>query len=689
MNSQELKQLEDDLWRSADTLRANSDLKSTEYSTPVLGLIFLKFADNKYRRNEKAIIKKYTKLKGTRREKPASEIAIEICGFYLPDHARYDYLLKLPEEQDIDQAIKKAMEAIEEYKPELKGILPQDEYFRLTRTDKTIPMQLLKNFSDIPEDAAGDMFGQIYEYFLGNFAMAEGQGGGEFFTPRSVVRLMVEIIEPHRGTVFDPACGSGGMFVQSANFIKRHRHELANGNGDLFVYGQEKTLETVKLAKMNLAVNGLRGDIQQANTYYEDPFGSFGEFDYVLTNPPFNVDDVSLKRVEVDKRFSTFGIPRKKTKAKKKDQGNETVPNANYLWINLFATSLKPKGRAALVMANSASDARHSEADIRKILIESNLIYGILTLPSNMFYTVTLPATLWFFDRAKKDNKILFIDARNIFTQIDRAHREFSDEQIWNIAIISHLHKGKRENFIQLIDRYFEQGMEKLLESNALVEPISEQLLVVLAGNGGKQAVADLVKQWSDLKKLQTRYDQYLEKNDTQPNIDKKNKAQHTLRQDFDPFFDGLHQGLKQLDKVVRNHEKQLAEKAKKKGKRNTTDRQVKELKTALEALHSEVKNGESFYKHIQWLQERFSQAEYEDVTGLCKSATPQEVKEQDYSLNPGRYVGVVIEEDGKSEEEFVEELLALNQELSSLNREARKLEKIIYHNILQLTGEK
>jgi len=688
MNAQELKQLEDDLWRSADTLRANSDLKSTEYSTPVLGLIFLKFADNKYRRSEKAIMAQYTKLKGTRRKTLVSEIAIEKCGFYLPDHARYDHLLKLPEEQDIAKAIKKAMEAIEEYKPELKGILPQDEYFRLTRTDKTIPMQLLKNFSNIPEDAAGDMFGQIYEYFLGNFAMGEGQGGGEFFTPRAVVRLMVEIIEPHRGTVFDPACGSGGMFVQSAKFIERHRHELANGNGDLFVYGQEKTLETVKLAKMNLAVNGLRGDIRQANTYYENPFGSFGQFDYVLTNPPFNVDDVSLKRVEADKRFNTYGIPRKKTKAKKKDQGNETVPNANYLWISLFATSLKPKGRAALVMANSASDARHSEADIRKTLIESNLIYGVLTLPSNMFYTVTLPATLWFFDRAKKDDRILFIDARNIFTQIDRAHREFSDEQIQNIAVTSHLHKGKQGKFIQLIDRYFKQGMDKLIESKTQVEPISELLLEVLDGNGGKEAVADLVKQWSDLKKLQARYDSYLQKNGKKTDIDKKNKAQHALRQAFDPFFNGLHQCLKQLDKIVRRHEKQQTEKAKKKGKRNNADKQLKELKTALEALHVAVKNAEGYYKHIHWLQDRFPSAEYEDVTGLCKLATPEEVAEQDYSLNPGRYVGVVIEEDGKTEEKFVEELFAMNRELSSLNREARDLEKVVQHNILQLTGE-
>jgi type I restriction enzyme M protein len=452
MTREQLKQLEKDLWDAADNLRANSDLKSSEYSTPVLGLIFLKFADNNYRRHEEEIISEYQKLKGTRREKKLSDIAIEKCGFYLPDHARYDYLLKLPESKDIAKALKEAMKDIEKYKPELEGVLPKDEYFKLTRDPKTrtIPNDLLKNFADIPSDAGGDLLGQIYEYFLGEFARSEGHKGGEFFTPRSVVRLMVEIIEPHGGKVFDPACGSGGMFVQSAHFIEEHRKELSKGvDSSVYVYGQEKVLETVNLAKMNLAVNGLRGDIKKGISYYDDHFNSFGAFDYVLANPPFNVDDVSLNRVEKDRRFSTYGIPRKKSKAKKKDKGKETVPNANYLWINLFATSLKPKGRAALVMANSASDARHSEADIRRTLIEKNLIYAMLTLPSNMFYTVTLPATLWFFDKAKKDDRILFIDARNIFTQIDRAHREFSDEQIQNIAIISQLHKGRREKFVR------------------------------------------------------------------------------------------------------------------------------------------------------------------------------------------------------------------------------------------------
>jgi len=695
----ELKQLEASLWKSADDLRANSDLKSSEYATTVLGLIFLKFADNKYRQHQVQIQQEYERLKGGRREKPIAEVALEKCGFYLPDHARYDYLLMLPEEEDIAQALKAAMVAIEEHKPELKGVLPQDEYFRLVRgNDKSIPKRLLKNFSNIPADATGDMFGQIYQYFLGEFALAEGQGGGEFFTPDTVVRLMVEIIEPRRGKVLDPACGSGGMFVQSGRFIQEYGREEGGDPNDFFVYGQEKTLETVKLAKMNIAVNGLKGDVRQANTYYEDEFGSFEAFDYVLANPPFNVDDVNLSRVEADKRFNTYGIPRNKSKPTKKEQGTETVPNANYLWINLFATSLKPSGRAALVMANSASDARHSEADIRQTLIEQNLIYGMLTLPSNMFYTVTLPATLWFFDKGKPDDKILFIDARNVFTQIDRAHREFSSEQVSNLAVISHLRRGKRHRFIRLVDRYFQQGMEKLIENREQVNPVSQQLIAVLEdetdATKGKEAAIAFLESWKELDSLKTRYQGYLKqrqpKLDTEVDVETQNQLQHQLSQAFVPFFADLHLGLKQLDKTVRAHEAALAEKAKQAGtqKRSQIDRQVKALKTTLEELHTEVKSAESFFAHIRWLQERFPEAKYEDVTGLCKLAALEEVKEQDYSLNPGRYVGVVIEEDGKTEEEFVAEILDLNQELEKLNQEAHQLERVIAHNVKQLAGE-
>jgi type I restriction enzyme M protein len=586
MTRDQLKRLEDDLWAAADNLRANSDLKASEYSTPVLGLIFLKFADINYRRHEAEIRAEFERLKGTRRERPLHEIAIAKCGLYLPDHARYSYLLDLPEDRNIAKAIEEAMDAIEAYKPELEGSLPKEE----------------------------------------------------------------------------------------------------------------KQGETVKLARMNLAVNGLRGEVEPANTYYGDAFGSLGRFDYVLANPPFNVDDVALSVVEQDSRFNTYGLPRNKTKAKKSEQGKETVPNANYLWINLFATSLKepgdvsPGGRAALVMANSASDARNTEADIRRTLIEKNLIYGMLTLPSNMFYTVTLPATLWFFDKGKTDERVLFIDARNIFTPIDRAHREFSEEQIQNIAVISRLHKGRREAFLALIDRYFASGMERLVENRAQVEPVATQLLEVLDEQADAEAIDRLKAAWDGLEPLERAYAAYQRQSSPLPageglrEIEARNTAQRELRATFDPFFAQLHECLKQVDKAVRHHEKALAEQARAAGKRQAVDRATRQLKTALEALHAEVRNAESFFGHIQWLQERFPEARYEDVTGLCKLADLDEIREQDYSLNPGRYVGVVIEEDGKTEEEFVADLMSWQDDLSGLSREVRELEAVIDANVRALT---
>ena len=684
MNKDELKKLEATLWQTADTLRANSDLKASEYSTSVLGLIFLRFADNKYSQFEKEINTEFESLKGSRRERLIHEIAIEKCGFYLPQEARYEYLLNMPESEDIAKAIKKAMQLIEEYKPELIDTLPQDEYFRLNRIetpekktviDNTILKSLLKNFQDIPKNADGDIFGQIYEYFLGNFALAEGQGGGEFFTPRSVVRLMVNILEPHNGTVYDPACGSGGMFVQSAQFVEARK---STGNdSSLYVYGQEKTLDTVKLARMNIAVNGLRGEIMKANTYYEDPHNSFEKFDYVLANPPFNVDEVVLEKVEGDKRFNTYGIPRNKTDAKKKDKGAVTVPNANYLWINLFATSLKPKGRAALVMANSASDARHSEADIRKTLIENNLIYGMLTLPSNMFYTVALPATLWFFDKDKQDDKLLFIDARNIFTQIDRAHREFTEEQVLNIAIISRLHRGNRLSFVELVHGYFVQGFQRLEANLPQLADVTAKVTRFLMANKGDNLpdFTAVLKTANSLNAAFSEYDKSIKLSD----IDSTNEAQRKLAETVHPFFLALHEILKELDKKVRHFDASTG---------SATNKDLKPLKTDLEALHKKVKETEYFFGHVAWLQERFPTAKYEDVTGLCKLASLSEVKEQEYSLNPGRYVGVVIEEDGKTEEEFIEEMLSMNTELEQLNAEARDLETIIGKNIRLISGE-
>jgi type I restriction enzyme M protein len=634
MTAEQIKELEDNLWQAADKLRVDSGLKASEYATPILGLIFLRFASIKYNKVKKEIEAELVAQKGSRMTRERHEIAIDKCGFYLPPEAEYDYLLNLPEKEDIAKAIKVAMEKVELYKPELKDSLPKDEYFKLVNDqDKTLPKTLLKYFKDIPEDATGDVFGKVYEYFLAEFALAEGQGGGEFFTPTSVVKLMVEIIEPYRGKILDPACGSGGMFVQSSYFVDRRKTELHDDDSkDLVVYGVERTPETVKLARMNLAVNGLRGEIKPANSYYDDPFDSFENFDFVMANPPFNVDDVNLDRVKAQKRFSEYGIPQNKTKSstKKKEKEVDTVPNANYLWISLFATSLKPEGRAALVMANSASDARNSEADIRKSLIKAGVIDCMLTLPKNMFYTVTLPATLWFFDKSKAgaEPRVLFIDARNIFRQVTRALREFTDEHIQNIATIVRLHRGETERLTQLLESYHSQAEDYETKANALEPSLNE---AIDAYDNAKAILYKIQERISagtgEAKQLKTEL--------TKAGI--------------------------VFTKAVKARE---------------------EIEKEYKALTDKVAY---FNGHINWLNERFPNGVYEDVIGLCKSANLKDIEEQDYSLNPGRYVGVVIEEDGMTEEEFLAEMKDRNDVLNILNTKASDLGKLINENLLLL----
>ncbi|WP_352244214.1 N-6 DNA methylase [Psychrobacter sp. GW208-MNA-CIBAN-0184] len=629
--------------------------------------------------------------------------------------------------------ISNAMQSIEDFKKDDKfvDVLPKDEYAAFSRLEegKKALKGLLRSFSNIPTDASGDVFGRIYEYFLGKFALSEGQKGGEFFTPTSVVKLMVEVIEPYHGTVYDPACGSGGMFVQSLHFVE-DRNEQLKAHGeleekdstiDLSVYGQEKTRDTVKLAKMNLFVNGLRGEIRQANSYSEDPFDSYENFDFIMANPPFNVDDVSVATVEDDKRFNTYGLPRKKTKNKKTDGKDETVTNANYLWISLFATSLKNQaeaearnsGRAALVMPNSASDARNAEEDIRKQIIEDNIIYGMLTLPSNMFYTVTLPATLWFFDKNKTDDNILFIDARNIFRQIDRTHRDFTDEQIQNIAMIGKLHKGRRREYVSLIDSYFGLGMQILTETVSDIEPAIEQLKAVVAGDKAlKTIVNTLNDNWHALSPLQSKYQAYLEAQDisqiANEDIDDLNTDQISLLQEFKPFFKALQDNNKQLDKGIREKEKDNKEQVaqarkgladaketndKKLIKEKDTDlraltaitAEIKAIKDLLAIIRNDRKRAEYYFNHIDWLQQRFPEARYEDITGLCKLANLKDIEEQGYSLNTGRYVGVVIEEDGRTEEDFIDYIHEMNEEFMSLNKQAQQLESVLNENISKI----
>lgn len=415
--------LERRLWAAADDMRANSKLKSSEYSVPVLGLIFLRYADHKFSIAEKAL-ESDAQHTGSRRTIGKADYQARGV-MYLPPEARYAKLLNLPEGEDIGRAINDAMKAIEAENEELKDVLPKT----YNRLGNDILVSLLKTFSEIRMDMEGDVFGKIYEYFLGKFAMSEGQRGGEFFTPTSVVRLIVEVIEPFHGRIFDPACGSGGMFVQSGRFVERHREDPGR---EISVYGQEKVAETIRLCKMNLAVHGLSGDIRQANTYYENAHNCRGRFDFVMANPPFNVDGVDKERLKGDPRYP-FGIP--------------TVDNANCLWIQEFYSALNDTGRAGFVMANSAADARGSELEIRKQLIQDHVVDVMISVGSNFFYTVTLPCTLWFFDKEKKDtdrrDKVLFIDARQIYTQVDRAHREFTPQQLEFLANIVRLYRGE------------------------------------------------------------------------------------------------------------------------------------------------------------------------------------------------------------------------------------------------------
>lgn len=435
--SSDLVAIESRLWAAADQLWANTGLKPAEFSTPVLGLIFLRYADKRFTELTQALHDQGT---------PADEIdAVDYQAegvLYLPDEARFSHLLTLTEGANLGKAIASAMSLVEEHNPELKGVLPRG-YNLLPNATLVELLRLLA-----PLALEGDAFGKVYEYFLGNFALKEGQKGGVFYTPTSIVRLIVEILQPFHGRIYDPACGSCGMFVQSAAFVQRHQK---NATTELTVFGTEKAKDTVKLAKMNLAVHGLSGDVREANTYYEDPHTALGRFDFVMANPPFNVSGVDKDRLKDDPRFA-LGLP--------------TTDNANYLWIQLFAASLNENGRAGFVMANSAGDARGSEMEIRKKLIQSGAADVIVSIGSNFFYTVTLPCTLWFFDRAKargpRKDKVLFLDARPFFKQVTRAIREFMPEQLEFLANIVRLYRGEAPEFGEgskaMLGEYFVDG---------------------------------------------------------------------------------------------------------------------------------------------------------------------------------------------------------------------------------------
>jgi type I restriction enzyme M protein len=450
MTGDQLKALENRLWKAADDLRANSKLTATEYSFPVLGIIFLRHAHNRFV-IAKEEIEMSLPVHPTRGVRPMTKNDfLDAKAIFLPEDSRWDTIVDLPDSSDLGEYLNEAMRNIEAEYEDLLGVLPKS----YNLFEKDLLQRLIRIFNDEALDhMPGDAFGQIYEYFLNKFAMSGAQEGGEFFTPPSLVKTIVNIIEPDHGIVFDPAVGSAGMFVQTAHFIEEEGFEASN---KVTFYGQEKTDTNTKLAKMNMAVHGLDGDIVQGNTFYEDKHELVGKCDFVMANPPFNVDgvDKSKDSVKNDARLP-FGLP-----------NND---NANYLWIQYFYSYLNETGRAGFVMASSGSDAGHSEKLIRKEIIDTGAVDVMVSIGTKFFYTRPLPCSLWFFDRAKekdevRKDQVLMLDLRNVYRNVSSSLHDFSEEQLQNVHAITGLYRGDNRLFNELVKDYKTKGNQAELE---------------------------------------------------------------------------------------------------------------------------------------------------------------------------------------------------------------------------------
>ena len=439
-----IRKLETELWEAADLLRADSKVTSQEYCMPVLGLIFLRYAYSRFKFVEADILKDRPMRNGRQLPVESADFKTK-SAIFLPIEARYEYLLNLPDDADVGKAINHAMELIEQESTQLKGILPKN----YTILQNGLLRELLRIFNNSAfNEMKDDIIGRIYEYFLNKFAPAVASDDGVFFTPKSLVRMIVNIIEPTHGTVLDPACGSGGMFVSSADFIEQYG---ANANTAMTFFGQEKVEYNAKLCIMNMAVHGLNAKIvsgDEANSFYHDAHNLEGSCDYVMANPPFNVDKVKSETCQNAGRLP-FGLP--------SVNGNKEVGNGNYLWISYFYSYLNETGRAGFVMASSATDSQSKDKGIREQLVQTGDVDVMISVGNNFFYTKSLPCSLWFFDKAKRaenKDKVLFIDARNYYTAVDRTLNEWSEWQMKNLNAIVWLYRGEVDKYKKLLEEY-------------------------------------------------------------------------------------------------------------------------------------------------------------------------------------------------------------------------------------------
>ena len=577
-NKINIRKLEADLWESADLLRAGSKLTSSQYCMPVLALLFLRYAYSRFKMVEAELLKNRPSRGGRVMPVEPNDFAAK-SALYLPREAQFDYLVNLSDDQPLGEAVNHAMTLVEEQSEQLTGILPKS----YTMFSDELLRELLRIFNNKTlDEIGGDVIGRIYEYFLSKFAKAVASDDGVFFTPKSLVKMLVNVLEPKQGVMLDPACGSGGMFVQTGDFVNAGG---MSANTQMTFYGQEKVEYNAQLCLMNMAVHGLNGRIvsgDEANSFYHDAHNLAGKCDYVMDNPPFNVDKVKSESASAAGRLP-FGLPGVNAKTKE-------IGNANYLWISYFYAYLNDHGRAGFVMASSATDSANKDRDIREKLVLTGDVDVMVSVGNNFFYTLSLPCSLWFFDKAKRlenKNRVLFIDARNYYTVVDRTLNEWSEWQLKNLQAIVHLYRGETEKYRQLVAEY-----NDALDGRTL-QQCEEELVAIK--QAAKDAVANAVR--------------------------------------------------KEKKRVEREQNESIAE---------------------AEAMLETARQRE-------WLTSKFGlDGEYQDVLGLCKIATIQEIEEKNYSLTPGAYVGVAeVEDDGV---DFHERMNEIHTELASLNKEANVL---------------
>ena len=630
-----IRKLETELWESADLLRQGSKLTSNQYCMPVLGLIFLRYAYSRFKKVEESILKDRPSRGGRVLPVEASDFVAK-NALFLPREAQYAYLLTLPADipsaglrnaeghpmNSLGEVVNNAMALIEAQSEQLKGVLPKS----YTDFSDELLFELLRIFNNSAIDqVGGDVIGRIYEYFLNKFAKNIAQADGVFFTPKSLVKMIVNVLEPKGGVLLDPACGSGGMFIQSGDFVNSSG---MNANSAMTFYGQEKVEYNAQLCLMNMAVHGLTGVIKsgdEANTFYHDAHNLQGCCDYVMANPPFNVDKVKSESCASAGRLP-FGLP--------SVNKNKEVGNANYLWISYFYAYLNERGRAGFVMASSATDSQNRDKDIREKLVRTGDVDVMISVANNFFYTKSLPCSLWFFDRAKTEatrNRVLFIDARNYYTVVDRTLNEWSEWQMKNLNAIVWLYRGETEKYQALLREYLRY-----------FRGLSEALI-------GK-----------DAKRVFSAIDGV---------------------EDFEDMKEAL---LSEIEEEKRDCKEKL-EKAEKKDRKHIqalSDQYIEMLQRYLTVLNEAL-----------WLTDKFGEGEYRDVPGLCKVAyTTKEaqgqaegvsVEEKGWSLTPGAYVGVApTADDGV---DFAARMREIHAELLSLQAQSNALMDTISRNMEEM----